>query len=265
MSACRVADASIPGVRHILDELGVCVTLIEGEDAALLIDTGYGLGGLRAFVRGLTDKPLTVLNTHAHWDHALGNRMFPAPRMHPDDLPLYAELSMPGTRERILERAAREGALPEGFDQERFLNAPLPAPVPETGGTIHLGGLDARVIAMPGHTQGSLIVHVPRRGLLVMGDNWNPTVWMFFECSVPVKAYREALRGALGLDFAHVLTPHGERAYPRAVLEAYVAGMTDELLKNAPRDEGTPYSKQIDTRVCEPVPGMPLVFDGKKL
>lgn len=50
--------------------------LLEGSEKALLIDTGYGAGNLRAFVEKLTDKPIIVVNTHYHPDHAAGNGEF---------------------------------------------------------------------------------------------------------------------------------------------------------------------------------------------
>ena len=45
-----------PGVTHIRDAMGVCMTLLEGSQAALLVDTGYGTEDVAAFVRTLTDK-----------------------------------------------------------------------------------------------------------------------------------------------------------------------------------------------------------------
>lgn len=50
--------------------------LLEGDERALLVDTGYGAGNLRAFVETLTDKPIVVINTHFHPDHAAGNGEF---------------------------------------------------------------------------------------------------------------------------------------------------------------------------------------------
>ena len=46
--------------------------LVEGDDRAALLDTGSGLGSLRACVEKLTDKPVIVLVTHGHTDHAMG-------------------------------------------------------------------------------------------------------------------------------------------------------------------------------------------------
>ena len=53
------------------------LNLIEGESAALLIDTGYGIGNLPALIKHLIgDKKLYVANTHEHYDHVLGNCRF---------------------------------------------------------------------------------------------------------------------------------------------------------------------------------------------
>lgn len=50
--------------------------LLEGEEKALLLDTGYGTGTLREFVEKLTNKEIIVANTHFHPDHSAGNGEF---------------------------------------------------------------------------------------------------------------------------------------------------------------------------------------------
>ena len=52
--------------------------LLEGDEKALLIDTGYGAENLREYVEKLTSKPILVVNTHYHPDHAAGNGEFEA-------------------------------------------------------------------------------------------------------------------------------------------------------------------------------------------
>lgn len=52
--------------------------LLEGDEKALLIDTGYGAENLKEYVEKLTSKPILVVNTHYHPDHAAGNGEFEA-------------------------------------------------------------------------------------------------------------------------------------------------------------------------------------------
>ena len=50
--------------------------LLVGEEKAMLIDTAYGVGDLRAMVASITDKPVMVCNTHGHFDHTGGNALW---------------------------------------------------------------------------------------------------------------------------------------------------------------------------------------------
>ena len=86
---------ALPGVFHIRDGMGVCMTLLRGEKRALLVDTGYGAEDVAAFVRTLTDLPLTVVLTHGHHDHALGSRWFGEVHLLPEDFPVYETSTAP--------------------------------------------------------------------------------------------------------------------------------------------------------------------------
>ena len=52
--------------------------LVEGNKEAALIDSGSGIGFVRPLIEELTKKPLKVLLTHGHVDHAMGASEFPA-------------------------------------------------------------------------------------------------------------------------------------------------------------------------------------------
>lgn len=55
----------------------VWMYLVDGPEKAMLIDTGYGLGDLKGLVDQITGgKPVIVVNTHDHFDHAYGNCRF---------------------------------------------------------------------------------------------------------------------------------------------------------------------------------------------
>ena len=64
---------------HITRIHGFCTEfmyLIEGSKAAVLIDTGCGFYSLKDCIHNLTNKPLKVLITHGHVDHAMGANEF---------------------------------------------------------------------------------------------------------------------------------------------------------------------------------------------
>jgi glyoxylase-like metal-dependent hydrolase (beta-lactamase superfamily II) len=52
------------------------IYLLIGNERAVLIDTGCGIGNLRRVVEQLTTFPITVVNTHAHLDHLGSNHQF---------------------------------------------------------------------------------------------------------------------------------------------------------------------------------------------
>ena len=249
----------LPGVRHITDGMGVCMTLLTGERRALLVDTGYGLENVAAFVATLTDLPVTVVLTHHHHDHALGARWFPETRMFPEDRADWPVYTGRAQREAVLAQARAKGLAPEGD----WLAADIPVPEPLAEGPIDLGGLTAQVILCPGHTPGSAVVWVPERKLLLTGDDWNPCTWLFFPAALPVHDYLRNARGLLALPFEQVLCSHRETLYPRRMLEDFLSGMTDDVLRAARPVKPGP-CPELDTRQAELPDGQVLVFDWAK-
>jgi len=251
------AEQVMPGIWHIADCMGVCMTLLAGTERALLVDTGYGLEDVHAFVRTLTDKPLTVLLTHAHHDHILGARWFDKTCMLETDLPDYAQYTSAAQRSRVREQAIGKGLLPP----DDFLTAPIPLPTGIQPGAMELGGLTAQIIACPGHTPGSAVVYVPERRLLLTGDDWNPCTWLFFEQALPVEQYRANMLEIQKLPFEHVLCSHQSKLFERSALDAFLKGLTDEALMKA---HTVDMGRSTDTREIYPAPGMNFVFDWGK-
>jgi len=66
-----------------VDVLGNHAYLVEGERAALLVDSCGGFGDLRACVQGITSLPVTVALTHGHYDHLAGSYWFDEVRIAP--------------------------------------------------------------------------------------------------------------------------------------------------------------------------------------
>ena len=60
--------------------------LVEGNDRALLIDAGTRIPGLDKIVAKITSKPVTMMLTHAHGDHAGGVGPFPEVYLNAGDM-----------------------------------------------------------------------------------------------------------------------------------------------------------------------------------
>ena len=249
-----------PGVTHIRDCMGVCMTLIEGERAALLVDTGYGLEDVAAFIRTQTSKPLTVLLTHNHHDHALGSRWFDKTVMMPQDMAEWPLFTGEGKRRAVLAQARAKGL---AVTEAEALTGECRMPCALHGGTLDLGGISAEIIPCPGHTPGSCVVYLPAQKLLLTGDDWNPCTWLFFDAALPVRAYRENVRMLQTLDFEHVLCSHQLACFPRAKLDDFLDHLTDAVL-----DASQPVTiggyERINTHQANVTDGQILVFDWDK-
>ncbi|MHC1787407.1 MAG: MBL fold metallo-hydrolase [Christensenellales bacterium] len=252
------------GVWQIWDPLGVGMTLIAGSRRALLFDAGYGLWDPLPLIRRLCDKPLSCLMSHAHHDHMLGAlRLGVEVRMHEKDLPLQDAYTAIDLRRGILASAREKGLRPDSWGEEHYLHAAVPAFLPLSVGTFDLGGLTARVLPLPGHTPGSLGLLVEERGLLLLGDSWNPQTWLFFPECCPLERYRESLRSLPALSFRQVLVSHDPLPRPAAALLDYIAGLDDRTLDQAAPHPMAGY-EGISTCRCLPAPDSPLIFDRAK-
>ena len=80
-----------------IEDGGVRFFLLAGTERALLIDSGMNVDDVRGIAAGLTDLPLSLLNTHADRDHIGSNEQFEAFYMHPAEEPVYRRSGKPGT------------------------------------------------------------------------------------------------------------------------------------------------------------------------
>ena len=247
------------GVMHIRDAMGVCMTLLAGTKRALLVDTGYGMENVHDFVRSLTDKPLTVVLTHSHHDHAMGARWFDQVYLMNADIAAYGEFTGPKLRARVTNQAKYKGLDAD----ESLMTAEFPAPTLLEECVIDLGGMTAQILSCPGHTPGSAVVYIPEYQLLLTGDDWNPCTWLFFEAALGAKEYRHNVQQLLKLPFTQVLCSHQLDLYPREKLERFLLGLTDDALRCAKKVVIPPYA-HIDTRQVDLPEEQVFVFDYAK-
>ncbi len=161
-----------PGIFLLDEDHEATGFLVIGEKKAALIDTMSGRVNLKAEVEKLTQKPLTVINTHGHPDHIYGNIYFEEAYIHPADLEL-ADMFF-HEPEFISFCEEKQGKVP-------------PFNLLKEGDVFDLGGRHLQVYENPGHTKGQIVLLLPEERILFTGDSINHHLWMQLEgcCSMP--------------------------------------------------------------------------------
>ena len=125
--------------------------LVEGDNEALKIDAGYGVGNIREFAQGLTKKPLRyVANTHLHFDHTANDGYF----------------------DRAYMSAGTKAGLPMPSAPFAGVNFPRDYPIEVIGDayTFHLGNRDLEAILLGNHTPGGTAYLDRKQRILFVGD-----------------------------------------------------------------------------------------------
>ena len=197
--------------------------LVLGEDRAALIDTGNGIGDIKALTEELTDLDTIVVNTHSHSDHTGGNWAF-------ENVFLY---DTPFSRDRLRGRTHEElgnfigdgmvwkqltpGIDPEkfqvkGFNVRRWLR---------NGDRIDLGGKELEVIHTPGHTPCSISILEGKERLLFTGDMYYPAPIYVYALGTNLEDFIASFRKMTSTPFYHNAMPgHNETLMPKSEIDA---------------------------------------------
>lgn len=169
--------------------------LILGEKRALLFDTGLGVGDMRKAVSGLTKLPVTVLNSHTHFDHVGDNWQF-------RDI-----LGVDSSFTRLHEKGASHEQVEDTVVPGRFCSPAPPGFVPrdyvikpfhiahfvEDGQVIDLGGRKLEVLLTPGHAPDSLCLLDRKNKLLFTGDTFYAGPLFLFTPETSVDDYERSI------------------------------------------------------------------------
>ena len=209
---------------YLIDDAGdsTCY-LIEGKTHAMLIDTVNGQEDLRAIVEKLTKLPVIVVNTHGHGDHIFGNVYFDEAWMHPADFQL-AEMFMDYAKEEM----ARQGL------------KPCPLKPLAIGQVFDLGDLALEVVALDGHTPGSIGILDRKDRILFTGDGVNTHLWMQLEgCSTLAELRRMLinLKEQHGSEFDYILHGHDKGLREAVVVDWLIKGCDDLLAGRTENDK----------------------------
>jgi cyclase len=225
----EVADGAFA---YVQEGGGLCVAnagLIVGEESCIVIDALFAPSMTRAFrdeIRRVTDKPVrTLINTHHHVDHTMGNALFPEARIIGHE---KARSEQERVGKRVLEilRGRIPGLVAEldGVDvrliEEMFADE---LTIDHEGRELHLRHLG------PAHTIGDAYVLLPRERLLFAGDlGFFHVTPLAFEGNIG--GWIDACNAIGGLDIDRIVPGHGPVAGKDALeeMQGYLASVREQ-------------------------------------
>jgi glyoxylase-like metal-dependent hydrolase (beta-lactamase superfamily II) len=158
---------------HVADWLRCNIWHVKGRDRDLIIDTGMGLRPMIKEIAQLSERPITAIMTHSHFDHAGGMYEFHDRCGHPKEAQIIAQ---PTAENTVVDsgyvRADTFTMLPwEGFSHETYhvKSAPLTRFL-DDGDVVDLGDRVFHVVHLPGHSPGSIALYEKATGVLFSGD-----------------------------------------------------------------------------------------------
>lgn len=182
--------------------------LLNGTKRSLLIDTGLGICNISDEVKKLTDKPVTAVATHIHWDHIGGHKYFPDFYAHSEELN-WLNGEFPLTIETIREMVVDRCDLPTGYDVNTYeFFQGTPTKVLTDNNVIDIGGRSIQVLHTPGHSPGHMCFWEKERGYLFTGDLvYKDTLLAYYPSTDPV-LYLNSLERIAKLPVKRVFPAH---------------------------------------------------------
>ncbi len=169
---------------YVLEDQFVRCFLLIGNESALWIDSGVSNPDLEELADEVTSLPLSVVYTHADGDHISGTAQFSQFMMTKEDY---------------------EGCgVAEKFPASQWIEIC-------DGDVIDLGGRTLEVIAVPGHTAGSIVLLDKERRMLFAGDSLQKEhIYLFGGHRCP-EQFADALKKLMArkADYDTVLASHG--------------------------------------------------------
>jgi glyoxylase-like metal-dependent hydrolase (beta-lactamase superfamily II) len=170
--------------------------LIIGKDKALLFDTGNGIDSIHLLVKELTSLPVTVLNSHTHYDHIGGNADFEN-ILAMDTAYTQGNADNGWSHDRVRREVTTEAICLDnipGFDTAAYAIRPFKITEPiKDHHTADLGERNLEVISSPGHTPDAIALLDKKHGLLWTGDMfYEATIWLYFP-GTDLDAYEKSI------------------------------------------------------------------------
>jgi len=205
--------------------------LLCGTERAALIDTGLGVAAIKVVVERLTPLPITVLTTHAHWDHIGGHAFFRDIGVHEAEKD-WLSVQFPLPLQVVKKNLLREPCdFPRAFDADayRLFKGPVQR-VFHDGDRVDLGGRSLTVLHTPGHSPGHCCYYEPERQVLYSGDLvYRGCLDAFYPTTDPL-LFAKSIQKVRGLAIRRVWPAHHQLRIPVALI-----GQIDQAFENLQR------------------------------
>ena len=145
---------------------------VRGRDRDMLVDSGMGVVSLREWVPLVTERALTAVASHTHFDHIGCHHEFEDRAVHRAEAHLLADperkaiLADPYVTDEIFDRLP-----PAPYQSATYAVKSAPATrLLEDGDVVDLGDRHFEVIHTPGHSPGGIALWEAATGILFSGD-----------------------------------------------------------------------------------------------
>ena len=199
---------------YLISEGFATAFLVVGEEKALLLDCGLGIGDLRSVCETLAGgKPLLLAATHAHVDHVGGMAQFET-MLVPEAEKDRVKKCTVAARRHWLRRKKLTGKAKRGV--RLYTGGAVPALVPmKEGDEIDLGGRTLCVIDTPGHTFGSVSFLDPAANRVFAGDAVSTYLFLFLPDSDTVETALASVKKLAALEPTLVWACHHRTPFDR--------------------------------------------------
>lgn len=208
--------------------------LVLGREKAALIDTGMGFADIKKAAEDLTDLPITVLTSHAHWDHIGGHKLFGKIAVHEAERPWLAEKYPYSLQEVKAALTSKPNPLPADFSWDNYsIYHQEPQIILHDSDVIALGGRTLTVLHTPGHSPGHCCFYDSQNQYLFAGDLlYKGCLYVLCPDDGPLQ-YLQSLQKIQDLQLKRIFTGH----HSLEIDNSFLQQVTEAFLQLQQKDE----------------------------
>lgn len=210
---------------YLIDEKTSTMFVLIGEERALVIDCGTGIGDFRSVVEKLVGSlPYDLAVTHTHVDHIGGRGQFEDMFVSAADSKYIKGVTPAMRKGYVFINAMTIGGSP--FEKKLFYAKNEPRiHIMSEGDVFDLGSRHIKVFMTPGHTVGSASFLDIENRTIYIGDVANENLLMMLPHAATIDEMNETIRKIISIDGCDtVWASHHTEPFGREKLYEFLSG-----------------------------------------